>query len=114
MAAAIGTARDFDSFPFTLLHESIHQTPFKTSWLNAMAAQVSGFLIFLPPTWFKYFHLAHHRFTQIPGKDPELAFEKPTTISGYIIHVSGVPTWIGHFRTLFKNAMGNCQANFLP
>ena len=63
-------------FLFTLLHESIHQTPFKTSWLNAMTARVSGFLIFLPPTWFKYFHLAHHRFTQIPGKDPELAFEK--------------------------------------
>ena len=55
-------------FLFTLLHESIHQTPFKTSWLNAMSAQVSGFLLFLPPTWFKYFHLAHHRFTQIPGK----------------------------------------------
>ena len=101
-------------FLFTLLHESIHQTPFKTSWLNVMAARVSGFLIFLPPIWFKYFHLAHHRFTNIPGKDPELAFEKPTTISGYIIHVSGIPTWIGHFRTLFKNAMGNCQADFLP
>ena len=58
-------------FLFTLLHESIHQTPFKTRWLNAMAARMSGFLIFLPSTWFKYFHLAHHRFTQIPGKDPE-------------------------------------------
>ena len=101
-------------FLFTLLHESIHQTPFKTIWLNAMAAQVSGFLIFLPPTWFKYFHLAHHRFTQIPGKDPELAFEKPTTILDYIIYVSGIPTWIGHFRTLFKNAMSNCKADFLP
>ena len=101
-------------FLFTLLHESIHQTPFKTSWLNAMTARVSGFLIFLPPTWFKYFHLAHHRFTQIPGKDPELAFEKPNTILDYIIHISGFPTWIGHFRTLFQNAMSNCKADFLP
>ena len=101
-------------FLFTLLHESIHQTPFKTSWLNAMTARVSGLLIFLPPTWFKYFHLAHHRFTQIPGKDPELAFKKPITILDYIIHISGIPTWIGHFRTLFANAMSNCQADFLP
>jgi len=101
-------------FLFTLLHESIHQTPFKTRWLNAMAARVSGFLIFLPSTWFKYFHLAHHRFTQIPGKDPELTFEKPKTILGYIIHVSGFPTWIGHFKTLFENAMSNCKADFLP
>ena len=101
-------------FLFTLLHESIHQTPFKTRWLNAMAARTSGFLIFLPSTWFKYFHLAHHRFTQIPGKDPELTFEKPKTILGYIIHVSGFPTWIGHFKTLFENAMSNCKADFLP
>jgi fatty acid desaturase len=79
-----------------------------------MTARVSGFLIFLPPTWFKYFHLAHHRFTQIPGKDPELAFEKPKTVLGYIIHVSGFTTWIGHFKTLFRNATNNCKADFLP
>jgi len=92
-------------FLFTLLHESIHQTPFKTRWLNAMAARVSGFLIFLPSTWFKYFHLAHHRFTQIPGKDPELAFEKPKTILGYIIYVSGFPTWIEHFKRFWISNM---------
>ena len=66
-------------FLFTLLHESIHQTPFKTAWLNVLTARVSGFMIFLPSTWFKYFHFAHHRFTQIPGKDPELTTEKPKT-----------------------------------
>ena len=56
-------------FLFTLLHESVHQTLFRTPWLNGVAARVSGFLLFLPSTWFKYFHLAHHRFTQILGKE---------------------------------------------
>ena len=101
-------------FLFTLLHEAVHQTPFRTPWLNGMAARVSGFLLFLPSTWFKYFHLAHHRFTQIPGKDPELATEKPKTRLGFVKHMSGIPTWIGHFKILVQNASGDCSADFLP
>ena len=100
-------------FLFTLLHESVHQTPFRTGWLNDLTARVSGFLIFLPSTWFKYYHFAHHRFTQIPGKDPELATEKPKTMLSYVSHISGFPTWIGHFKTLLQNAMGDCSEDFL-
>ena len=66
-------------FLFTLLHEACHETPFRTRWLNAAAAHLSGYVILLPPRWFRYFHFAHHRFTQIPGKDPELASPKPET-----------------------------------
>jgi len=101
-------------FLFTLLHEAVHQTPFRTPWLNGFVARVSGFLLFLPSTWFKFFHFAHHRFTQISGKDPELATEKPKTRLGFFKHISGIPIWIGHFKTLGQNAMGNCSADFLP
>ena len=101
-------------FLFTLLHESVHQTLFRTPWLNGVAARVSGFLLFLPSTWFKYFHLAHHRFTQIPGKDPELAIEKPKTRLGFVKYISGIPTWFGHFKTLLHNATGACSTDFLP
>ena len=41
---------------FSLLHEAIHKTPFKTAWLNAMAAHVSGFLVMIAPLWFRHFH----------------------------------------------------------
>ena len=101
-------------FLFTLLHEAVHQTPFKTRWLNDLAARLSGFLIFLPSSWFKYFHFAHHRFTQNPEKDPELEIEKPNNTLSYIHHISGIPTWVGHFKTLLKNALGDCSAHFLP
>jgi len=101
-------------FLFTLLHESVHETPFKTAWLNSLTARVSGFLIFLPPTWFKYYHFAHHRFTQVPGKDPELATEKPKSLMAFIKHISGVPTWFYHFKILMQNATGNCNSYFLP
>ena len=101
-------------FLFTLLHEACHSTPFRSRWLNAAAAHLSGYVILLPPRWFRYFHFAHHRHTQIPGKDPELAEPKPGTWGQYIRHVSGIPVWISHLRTLFRNAAGRCDDDFVP
>jgi len=101
-------------FLFTLLHEASHATPFRTPWLNAAAAQFSGFVIFLPPRWFRYFHFSHHRFTQIPGKDPELAEPKPETWGQYLVYVSGVPVWIDHAGTIIRNAAGRCEDSFVP
>ena len=101
-------------FLFTLLHETVHQTPFRTRWVNDTVAKICGFMIFLPVIWFKYFHLAHHRHTQVPGKDPELEVEKPKSMGTFIWHVSGIPTWVGHFKTIIKNTFGYCSADFIP
>ena len=101
-------------FLFTLLHEASHATPFRSRWLNTAAAHLSGFAILLPPRWFRFFHFAHHRFTHIPGKDPELVSPKPENWRQYLVHVSGVPLWISHVRTLVANASGRCDDAFVP
>lgn len=101
-------------FLFTLLHETVHDTPFRTRWLNRAAGRLAGALIFLPATWFRYFHLAHHRHTQVPGKDPELAEPKPETWRDYVVHVSGLPVWRSHFGALFRNAAGDGGDAFTP
>ena len=101
-------------FVFTVLHEAIHQSAFKSGWLNHAAARVCGFLIFLPCTWFKYFHFAHHRFTQIPGEDPELDYEKPNNTLSYVSYFSGIPTWLGHFKTLLENSVGQASPKLVP
>ncbi|MDP2122538.1 MAG: fatty acid desaturase [Hoeflea sp.] len=101
-------------FLFTLLHEASHATPFRSRWLNAAAAHLSGFVIGLPPRWFRYFHFAHHRFTQVPGKDPELDAPKPETWGQYLVHVSGGPVWASHVRTLIRNAAGRCEDAYVP
>ncbi|WP_412051618.1 fatty acid desaturase family protein [Hoeflea sp. Naph1] len=101
-------------FLFTLLHEASHATPFRSAWLNTAAAHISCFLILLPPRWFRYFHFAHHRYTQVPGKDPELAAPKPDTWAEYIRHVSGIPLWTSQLRTLIRNAAGRCEDEFVP
>ncbi len=102
-------------FLFTLEHETTHKTPFKTAWLNEMVGRICGLLIVLPFEWFRYFHLAHHRFTNTPGKDPELmAGMKPETPMAYIIHISGLPFWIAMIKQTFRNALGHDPGGFVP
>lgn len=101
-------------FLFTALHESVHRTAFRTRRLNDLVARVCGFMIALPADWFRSFHFAHHRFTQDPENDPELASPKPDTLGGYLIHLSGIPVWGSHFKTLGANALGGCSDEFVP
>ncbi|MER8581070.1 fatty acid desaturase family protein [Mesorhizobium sp. M1423] len=101
-------------FFFTLLHETIHETAFRTAWLNRAVAAVAGFLILLPPAWFRYFHFAHHRHTQDPDNDPELMAPKPETIGHYLRYLSGGPYWIGMARVFATNAAGRNRDGFVP
>ena len=101
-------------FLFTLLHETIHETAFGTPWLNRAAAFVAGFLILLPPNWFRYFHFAHHRYTHDPDNDPELMSPKPETIGQYLLYLSGIPYWAGMVRVLFTNAVRENRDTYVP
>ncbi|RCW86159.1 fatty acid desaturase family protein [Phyllobacterium bourgognense] len=101
-------------FLFTLQHESVHRTPFRTQWLNDCVARVCSVLLVLPSDWFRYFHLAHHRFTQDPENDPELMSPKPETMQQYLVHLSGIPVWWSHIKTLAINASGRCSDTFVP
>ncbi len=101
-------------FLFTLLHETIHLTVFETPWVNRAVARTCGFLILLPSEWFRYFHFAHHRHTQDPEKDPELAVPKPGILREYLIHMSGLPVWYSQIKTIVRNALGRCENTFVP
>lgn len=101
-------------FLFTLLHETTHNTPFKSVALNRLCSWFCGFIIFLPAEWFRHFHLAHHRYTHQPGNDPELASAKPATTGQYIMYLSGLPVWKSHLTTLLANASGRCDDSFVP
>jgi fatty acid desaturase len=101
-------------FLFTALHECTHETAFKSSFLNTAISNISSFLILIPPAWFRFFHFAHHRHTHDPARDPELLTPKPSTLIGYIKHVSGLPLWFAAIRTLLRNAMGRSADDFVP
>jgi fatty acid desaturase len=101
-------------FLFTLEHETVHLTPFRSRWLNLAAGWLAAMVLALPWNWFRYFHFAHHRHTQDPDRDPELASPKPETIWQFIRHVSGLPVWWSHLATLMRNAAGANRDDFVP
>ncbi|MFT7594524.1 MAG: fatty acid desaturase [Paracoccaceae bacterium] len=102
-------------FLFTLSHECTHQTPFRTPWINEALGHAIALLIALPFIWFRYFHLAHHKHTNDPKNDPELAGGgKSHTWSAWAIYLSGWKYWTGAARTLGTNAFGQITAPYLP
>ncbi len=101
-------------FLFTLEHECTHRTPFATPLLNDWVGRACGFLLFLPFEWFRYFHLAHHRWTNIAGQDPELDGAKPDTPRQWITHVSGLPYWWSEGKLILSLTMGRGNAPYLP
>ncbi len=101
-------------FLFCPLHEASHRSAFRSRRLNVAVAWLAGALLLMPPSWFRHFHMAHHRFTQDPLRDPELAQPKPRSLSGWLWHVSGLPLWTGLLRTLLALAAGRADLSYLP
>jgi fatty acid desaturase len=102
------------AFNFTILHETVHSTPFKTELLNNVVGRIASFIMVIPMHWFRYFHLAHHRYTNDPENDPELNVPKPETIKQYLWHISGLPTWRGNIGKLIKNAVRDNNDPYVP
>ncbi|MDJ0981614.1 MAG: fatty acid desaturase [Kiloniellales bacterium] len=100
-------------FLFCAAHEAIHRTAFRTRALNDAVAFVCGFAILLPPAYFRAFHLAHHRYTQEPDKDPELAEPRPRSLGGYLWYLSGLPYWRGQIAALLRHASGRVEETFV-
>ncbi|MEP3332971.1 fatty acid desaturase [Sedimentitalea sp.] len=102
-------------FLFTLSHECTHQTPFRSKWLNEIVGHAIAPLIALPFVWFRYFHLAHHKFTNDPLRDPELAHgPRPRTRRTWLLYLSGWGYWHAMARALWTNAFGQITADYLP
>ena len=103
------------AFLFNLEHECVHTTPFKTKWINEWSGRISGLLISQPFQWFRYFHFAHHRFTNDPERDPELIGKpKPETVRQYIIFALAPLYWKNKVLLIFSNARGKVFDEFVP
>lgn len=102
-------------FLFTLSHECTHKTPFRSGWLNDAVGHLVSIPIALPFTWFRYFHLAHHKWTNHPENDPELNGKpRPESWPELLLYLSGWSYWRGMANVLYQNAFGNIDAPYLP
>ena len=57
---------------FAPFHETVHGTAFRSPWLNTTCGWLAGIPFGMAPAVYKEFHFDHHRFTQEPGRDPEV------------------------------------------
>lgn len=105
----------FIAFLFNVVHETAHQTAFKTRALNYIVGHVAAFAIFLPYEYYRAYHWDHHRYTQDPDRDPELATPLPTTALAIAWQWSGLPFWWSRLRMLWRHgAMGQVTARWVP
>jgi fatty acid desaturase len=94
---------------FAPLHECVHRTAFAHSRLNDSIAWFAGLLSFYNSTFYRRYHKWHHRYTRIPGKDPELSDPQPTTLGEYVWQMSGISWWIGKIQGHFRIALGRLE-----
>lgn len=95
---------------FSLQHECVHYTVFRTRWLNDLVGNICGAIIILPHQFFRYEHCDHHTHTQLEGHDPELV-PMPQTIGQYLWYLSAVPYWRTKFTEVLRHAGGRITAN---
>lgn len=94
---------------FAPMHECAHRTAFENNRINDAVAWLAGLLSFYNSTFYRRYHKWHHRYTQIPDKDPELSDGKPTNFREYLLEISGLPWWWGKLRGHFRVATGQLE-----
>jgi len=97
---------------FACLHETAHGTAFKSRQWNRLAAFLSGIFHVYPSVAFKELHFTHHRYTHIPGKDPEISFGNhplPSVIStlpSYLGWLTGLPFLLFKIMMIINGVLG--------
>ena len=100
-------------FLFAPLHETVHYTAFRSRSINRAVSAVCGWILLLPSRYFRAFHLEHHRYTQDPQRDPELAEAPPATWGDYLWRVSGFQYWTSRVRTMVTHAGGRVAEPYI-
>ncbi len=94
------------AFMFCAVHECVHRTAFANTRANDAIAWLAGLLSFYNSTFYRRYHKWHHRYTRVPGKDPELEDLEPKTLSQYLWHLTGFSWWIGKIKGHLRAAFG--------
>ncbi|QIR35494.1 fatty acid desaturase family protein [Tolypothrix sp. PCC 7910] len=100
---------------FAPMHEAGHRTAFANNRLNDIVAWFAGVLSFYNSTFYRRYHKWHHRYTRVPGKDPELTDLTPRNLGEYFLLLSGLPWWLDKIQGHYCAALGkldNCP--FIP
>lgn len=95
---------------FAPVHETMHLTAFASRRANAVVGWIAACPSLLNWHYYAALHLAHHRFTQDPARDPELTPPPPADLWGYALRVSGVNYWRARLAVAADGWRGDLSA----
>jgi len=95
------------AFSFCAMHECGHRTAFASRRLNDTVAWWAGVLSFYNADFYRRYHQWHHRYTHLPGLDPELEDRPPSSLGAYLLELSGLPWWAVKFRGHWAGLRGD-------
>lgn len=91
---------------FAPFHECTHRNAFNSVSLNRLTAWGIGLAICRPAECYREFHLAHHRHTNDPAADPELAGGPITHRPQLLWAMTGIPLAAGVVSATVCAAIG--------
>jgi fatty acid desaturase len=107
LAVALILQAVFVNSLFAAMHESVHYGAFRLRWLNDVLAFLAGAAILNNARFYRHYHLAHHRYTQDPARDPELITSgTPRTWGNYLLRASALPFFALRLRDIFLFPFG--------
>ncbi len=95
---------------FAPAHETMHQTAFASRRANAVVGWLTSCPSLLNWHFYTAYHLAHHRHTQVPERDPELSAPAPASVSDYVLRILGLTFWRLRLRVVVDCWRGNLSA----
>jgi hypothetical protein len=95
------------AFCFCAMHECGHRTAFSDRRINDRVAWWAGVMSFYNADFYRRYHQWHHRYTHLPGLDPELEDAPPGTRRAYFLELSGIPWWLGKVRSHCRGLRGD-------
>ncbi len=95
---------------FAPIHETVHLTAFRARRANAVVGWLAACPSLLNWHFYTAFHLAHHRHTQDPERDPELALPPPSTLDAYVWRILALPYWRTRLQVAWAGLRGDLSA----
>ena len=98
-------------------HECGHGTAFKTRWMNDVVYHIASFQVMRNPVNWRWSHARHHTDTIIVGRDPEIAWMHPISLTLKALAYVGVYDAWRSIEVLVRNAFGNLsddERDYIP
>ncbi len=91
---------------YSVSHETSHGTAFRARWLNETVLYLSSMIYFEEPYHRRYAHTSHHTYTMHVGKDGQMPFDLPMSISEWLLELSQFAFYWYEIKLFVLNALG--------